>query len=288
MKVTLKKQNSYLKINPKFQKLLIRAATGISLVLLIVLTALWHPLAFFLLTVLIALGSMQEFYSILAPPMLAPQKRPALLVAVLAFLIAYLKSIGFSAEIGFILLIPAGIAVFIVEMYRKTAFPYQNIAYTLFGLAYIAGPLITLFFIGFPQEGLVYRPGLIVGFFVLMWTHDTGAYLTGITMGKTALFKRLSPKKTVEGLLGGIAIALIAGVFIAKFSVMLTTFQWLGAAVLIAVFSTLGDLAESMLKRSATIKDSGKLLPGHGGILDRFDGVFFAAPMFYLYLQIVL
>jgi phosphatidate cytidylyltransferase len=126
-----------------------------------------------------------------------------------------------------------------------------------------------------------------MGFFLLLWTADTGAYLAGRTFGKHKLFERVSPKKTWEGSVGALLLVTIVGYAISFVFDDLTATNWMVVAVLILVFSTFGDLFESLLKRNLQIKDSGSLLPGHGGVLDRFDGLFLAAPAVFFYLMLI-
>lgn len=121
-------------------------------------------------------------------------------------------------------------------------------------------------------------PELFIGFMVMLWTNDTGAYLVGRVLGRTKLLPQVSPNKTVEGLIGGIGLAMAGGWLLARAWPVLSPGQWIGCAVVVAVTSTLGDLLESAFKRNAGVKDSGTLLPGHGGILDRFDGFLLAMP----------
>ncbi len=128
---------------------------------------------------------------------------------------------------------------------------------------------------------------LFIGFMALLWTNDTGAYLVGRAIGRTPLLPRVSPKKTVEGLIGGIVLALVCGMLLALAWPVLTTGQWLLCATAVALVSTLGDLLESALKRHAGVKDSGKILPGHGGILDRFDGFLLAIPAMTLLVHMI-
>src|SRR5690606_3819133 len=133
-----------------------------------------------------------------------------------------------------------------------------------------------------------YNHRLPLGFMLILWGNDTGAYLVGKFLGKRRLFERISPKKTWEGLIGGILFALITSLILASVFAVLSSWQWVGMAVLISIFGTFGDLVESMLKRSQQVKDSGTLLPGHGGLLDRFDGLLLAAPMVFALLKILL
>lgn len=132
-----------------------------------------------------------------------------------------------------------------------------------------------------------YEPLVLLGAFILIWTNDTFAFLVGKNFGKQKLFEKISPKKTIEGFLGGLFFACLASYFITTFTETLTFNHWLILAIIISVFGTLGDLIESKFKRQANVKDSGIIMPGHGGLLDRLDSIIFAAPFIYLYLEII-
>jgi len=178
---------------------------------------------------------------------------------------------------------------FIIELFRKNDTPFVNVAYTLLGVLYIVLPFAMLFHLGFYTNNSFsehYSYQIILGIFILLWTNDTGAYLSGRFFGKHKLFERISPKKTWEGAIGGGILALIVAYVISIYFTNLTLTDWIITGALIVVFGDLGDLIESMLKRSFGIKDSGKLLPGHGGILDRFDALLLAVPFVYSYLQL--
>ena len=133
----------------------------------------------------------------------------------------------------------------------------------------------------------VKAPEKFVGFMLLLWTNDTGAYLVGRAIGRTKLMPKVSPKKTVEGLLGGIALTMLVGWLLARNWTVLSLHQWLACAAVVAVMATLGDLMESAFKRARGAKDSGTVLPGHGGILDRFDGFVLAAPGMWLTIHLL-
>lgn len=150
---------------------------------------------------------------------------------------------------------------------------------------YLSSGFIFLSLIGnFNHE---FTPGFILASFVLVWINDTFAYLIGKNFGKQKLFESVSPKKTVEGFLGGLFFACIASYIIHLFNQDLSSTNWLFLAIIISVFGTLGDLIESKFKRQAKVKDSGVLMPGHGGLLDRLDSIIFAAPFIYLFLRFV-
>ena len=164
---------------------------------------------------------------------------------------------------------------------KKLYYTYQKF---ITGLFYIGGGCIFLTMI--PYKDNEFAKFLIMGIFVLIWINDSFAYLVGRTIGRTKLFPRVSPKKTVEGAVGGLVFTLIGTYILAKHEPVLNPQQWLILAVVIVGFGTLGDLIESKLKREAGVKDSGAILPGHGGLLDRLDSLIFAAPFAYLTLYI--
>jgi phosphatidate cytidylyltransferase len=152
----------------------------------------------------------------------------------------------------------------------------------LFNFGYILFPFI--FLIKMPFINDTYTPYAVIGVFILIWINDTFAYLVGKNFGKHKLFESVSPKKTIEGFIGGIFFTIIFAIIL-SFSFKFFTFEnWIIIAIIVSVFGTLGDLLESKLKRIAKIKDSGKIMPGHGGLLDRLDSIIFAAPFIYLYL----
>jgi phosphatidate cytidylyltransferase len=162
----------------------------------------------------------------------------------------------------------------------------------LYLLGYITLPFVFIVKISFGTND--YNPKIILGLFILIWTNDTFAYLVGKSMGKHKLFERVSPKKTIEGFLGGAVFAAFAGFLISKLYIQPTPefsnksiLIWTIIAVIVSIFGTIGDLIESKFKRIAGVKDSGSIMPGHGGILDRLDSVIFVAPIIFLFYQIL-
>lgn len=179
--------------------------------------------------------------------------------------------------------------LFIYELYRKKENPIHNLAFSVLGQLLVALPFALLNLIAIP--GQIHW---VFALFVLIWLSDTGAYLVGCTLGKHKLFERISPKKSWEGFIGG-CIFTIGGSMLLwhlfstvwPIATQTTWWQWLVFAIIIIIFGTYGDLSESLLKRSANIKDSGNILPGHGGILDRFDSLIMCIPVIYIYLEII-
>jgi phosphatidate cytidylyltransferase len=162
----------------------------------------------------------------------------------------------------------------------------------LFLLGYIILPFVFITKISFGIYD--YNPKIIIGLFILIWTNDTFAYIVGKSMGRTKLFEKISPKKTIEGFLGGIVFAIFAGYLISKYYIKAnpefsdrSILIWTSIAVIVGIAGTIGDLIESKFKRIAGVKDSGNIMPGHGGILDRLDSVIFVAPIIFLFYQIL-
>lgn len=144
------------------------------------------------------------------------------------------------------------------------------------------------FLIALPFVDGVYIPYLVIYIMIMIWTNDSFAYLVGKNFGKRKLFERVSPKKTIEGFIGGFIFSLIAAAIISKYDTHFSMGNWMVIAAIVSIFGTLGDLVESKFKRQANVKDSGTIMPGHGGLLDRLDSLFFAAPFVYLYIHYLL
>lgn len=171
----------------------------------------------------------------------------------------------------------------ILELWRKKEQPLVNIAISLFGFIYVCVPFIIAITINVDDINDFPR---LVGMFVLIWTNDTFAFLSGKFFGKTKLFERISPKKTWEGTIGGSIFTLLMALALSLLFDQEHLVFWIVSALLLIPTAILGDLLESLFKRSLNIKDSGNIMPGHGGILDRFDAALFALPFFFMWLVI--
>lgn len=271
------------------KNLLLRIVTGLLYIGAIFLALYSVPFVFYSIFLIIMLFALNEFYLILRIKRIQSQVLLANIIAVVMFSLSYFKNhLGFQIDYAPIL-IPLFLFIYIVELYKGLKQPIHNIAFTILGLVYIAVPFSFLPHIAFLDlTDLSIKSNLVFSMFIFIWANDTFAYIWGITLGKHLLFPRISPKKTIEGFVGGLLSTLGIAVFISKYiSQDLSLNAWLGAAVVIVIAATFGDLTESMLKRYLNIKDSGKMLPGHGGFLDRFDSVIFSIPAFFTYLQII-
>lgn len=175
--------------------------------------------------------------------------------------------------------------MFVYELFANSRTPFENVAMMVTGLIYIGAPFAMLDIIAYHSGSFDWR--IVLGVLLLTWLSDTGAYLAGSKFGKHKLFPRISPNKTWEGFIGGAILVLISSQVLAELFPVLRHRDWLVIGIIVAIFGSLGDLVESMLKRSLSVKDSGNLLPGHGGLLDRFDAFIFLLPFVAAYLIFV-
>ncbi len=246
---------------------------------------LWNDLSLATILLLVALLGTWEFLKTFRNAGIAIQTLPCFLLA----LVAYILPTGILFELWTIewllLLLPAFLLVPITELFRNKKEPFSNIGLTLLPSIYLALPASLANHID-PLAGDPDHNYVTLGVFILIWSHDTGAYVSGKLLGKHKLLERISPGKTWEGSIGGTLLCLGAGYMLSTYTPLLALHEWAIMALLIAIFGTFGDLTISLLKRGFGLKDSGKLLPGHGGILDRFDAFLFAVPMVVFYLAL--
>lgn len=239
---------------------------------------------YFLLFLGLTLLGISEFYTLVSVQGMRPNKPLGLILGGVFVSCMFLVQKGVMPGELLYLTVPLLFLVFILEMYRKKPQPFTNIAFTVIGAVYVAGPFGLLHLLGYLNGEYSWQP--ILGLMLLIWASDTGAYIFGKNFGRHKLFERISPGKTWEGWAGGTLLAVLVGYGLSFLLIDLELYQWLGMAVLVAVFGVLGDLSESMLKRSLGVKDSGTLLPGHGGLLDRFDSLLMAIPFIVAFLEI--
>ena len=185
------------------------------------------------------------------------------------------------------LLVGISFSVFaILDLFRnKMQISHRAIVKTFHLVGYIHLPFLMLSRI--PFQGTTYTPEIIIGVLILIWTNDTFAYICGKWLGRHKLYEKISPKKTIEGFAGGVLFAIIASFLLAHYFDVFSRPVWMITAIITSCMGTIGDLVESKYKRQAQVKDSGSIMPGHGGILDRLDSVIFAAPYLFLMYQIL-
>ncbi|MCX6352768.1 MAG: phosphatidate cytidylyltransferase [Bacteroidetes bacterium] len=216
----------------------------------------------------------------------APHKFLTYLASTLVFVVvgfkAFLTTLPEGITIG---LFPLILLFLVMELFRKGEKPFQRAATGMLAVIYISLPLAIMLHLG--MANVEYDPTIITASLILIWSNDTFAYLVGRSIGKTPFFPAVSPNKTWEGSIGGAVCAIGVAFLLSRYWSCFTLIEWLGLAVIFVVFSSLGDLVESRMKRSFDVKDSGNLMPGHGGILDRFDAMLFSVPFAYAFLQLI-
>lgn len=261
-----------------------RALTALVFVVVLIGCIAYNHYTFSLLFLFFTLVGLWEFYSISSLGDNLPQKLYGVFLGLSLFVLSTLKSMGIIPFSYFIMLIPLLYLIFVLELFRKNKNPFRNVAFTFLGVIYVAIPFSLLNFVSTSSLLGNYEPRILIGILLILWGSDTGAYLVGSKFGKRKLFERISPKKSWEGFLGGALLSSIAAVVDSRLFPVLELHQWLVISFIVVIMGTLGDLVESLFKRSKNIKDSGTLLPGHGGILDRFDSLLLATPYIFAYL----
>ncbi len=271
------------------KNLITRAITGAIFLVIVIGSILTGPNAFTILCLLFTIIGLNEYTKF--KPELFGQRFSTILFIVSGIFIFFtttLPTLGilpFTISIwGYAIIIVC--LIYSVLIQKKSPFAYFS--EFLLGIVYVAIPFKILASFHFLNELQIEDNELLIGFFIILWCNDVFAYLVGSAIGKTKLAVKISPKKTWEGTIGGIILSILSAFLISKYFFSLDVVNWLVLGLLISIFATLGDLLESKFKRQAGIKDSGNILPGHGGVLDRFDGMILAAPVVYIYLSIVL
>jgi phosphatidate cytidylyltransferase len=252
---------------------------------LIFITGIWlNEWSFGVLFLGLTILGMLEFYKLVSSKGYYPNHNLGVLMGGGLFILIFLIQKELIQSQLLFLLPPVLMLTLVAELFRKKEKPFINIALTYLGVLYVAAPFAMLNLVGFFNGA--YSGYLILGIVLLIWTADTGAYFSGKTLGRTKLFERISPGKTWEGWIGGTLFSGGMAYVLSLFLPNLDLGHWLGVAAIISVFGVLGDLSESMLKRSLGVKDSGRVLPGHGGILDRFDSLLMVVPFVVAFLKI--
>lgn len=262
-----------------------RAVTGFFFVIVMLASLLSGAYIFTGFYIILSLLCLSEFYTLVKRNITSINSLIGYLISLTLFsLIAARYFYDIEAK-WFLILIPLCSTLFMRELYKQSKNPFADIAYTFLGIIYTVLPFVAYFGIAFISGE--YNFHLALGFFLLLWTSDTGAYLFGVRYGKSTLFERHSPKKSWEGLLGGILTSALTAYILSLYYTEYALVHWMVMSLIISCFGTMADLVESMFKRSINVKDSGNLLPGHGGVLDRFDGLLIAAPLVFVYLYLI-
>lgn len=267
------------------KKLLTRALSGAVYCLIIVGCILWGEIGIYILGAILSVLASIEFSKITHE--LNRKTLPVIILDIAGCLFLTYGIFGFTLIFWLAIMVMR----FVEQLYINSERPLRDLSYSMMSQIYIGVPMSILVALG-----TMLHPSFLLFVFLLIWINDTGAYLVGSMIGKHKLFERISPKKTWEGFLGGVAFSLIAATLFYYFSQGFFYFKalpdtlgiWLGAAAIISIFGTWGDLVESMLKRTLHIKDSGNIIPGHGGILDRIDSLLLALPALAVYVAIII
>lgn len=278
----------------KQSNLIVRTVTGVLFVAVMVAGMAFRPEALILLFALITGLTTWEYCGIVNQREDISVNRFITTAAAVYLNLAFAGFCGgITPSAVFIPYLLTIVYLLVAELYLKQPNPVNNWAYTMLSQLYIALPLSTIYalaFIASPDGATRFESLIPLSVFVFLWVNDTGAYCAGSLLGRHKLFPRVSPGKTWEGSVGGGVFVLIAAAVIGHLANqgdtphLLSIPQWMGLGLVVTVFGTWGDLVESLLKRTWGIKDSGKLLPGHGGMLDRFDSSLLAIPAAVIYL----
>jgi phosphatidate cytidylyltransferase len=261
-----------------------RSITGFLLVVVMISSIFSHPISALILFFLIAFFTLNEFYGLMRNFTPFANKYLHSLAGAYLVVVSFISAMSLFSKWLLLPYFTYLIFLYFSELYKKNGASILNIGCAILGHSYIALPFALIGWFGY-LHNTNYQPILLLALFIFIWMNDSGAYLIGSQIGKHSLFERISPKKSWEGFVGGLAFAVGVSQIIAHYFDVLAPIQWVGFAIVTSISATFGDLFESFFKRSIGIKDSGNILPGHGGMLDRFDAPLFAIPatMIYLY-----
>ena len=283
----------------KMKNLVVRSLSGAVLIAIFVAAILWSQWSFQALLLFIMIGCQSEFYKLCGLGGISPQKNTGLICGAAFILVNFFifNQLAVNTSISaatagsilplalyFVVMLPM---VFICELWHKSEKPIVNISATLAGVIYASLPVSLLLYIPLLLNGGVWNPWVMLAYMFIVWGNDVFAYLFGMTLGRHKMAERISPKKSWEGFFGGIAGAIIIGWCASRLTGG-STAVWCGLAAVTAVTGVAGDLVESMFKRSVGVKDSGNIMPGHGGFLDRFDALLISTPFAFVYLLLTL
>ena len=241
---------------------------------------------YFALFFVICMLSCLEFYKLLGLDGNLPLKTYGTLNSLFIYSLTFLIARGDLQSEYYLLIFLTASAIYLIKLYiKRDKRPFTNIAFTFLGIIYVGIPFALLNLATFFDNRYHYE--VVFGCLLILWSSDSGAYCAGKNFGRRKLFERVSPKKTWEGSVGGAVLALAVAYGLSTLFDIIPLWKWLCIAMIIVVGGTYGDLIESLFKRSLLIKDSGKSIPGHGGFLDRFDGLLIASPFIVAFLRLL-
>jgi phosphatidate cytidylyltransferase len=262
-----------------------RVIAAVIAVPFLIFSIYYNEWSFFGLFLLICILTQIEFYKLLRLSENAPLLIYGTFCGAMLFILTFLIETERINRISYYIISPLLTLIFFIKLYKKNdKKPFMNIAYTFLGIIYVALPFSLIVVLA--NLGEKYSWQIVLGCLLLLWASDTGAYFAGTNFGKTKLFERVSPKKSWEGSIGGFAAAMVVSFFLAKYFEDIDPWKWYIIGAIIVIAGTFGDLVESLFKRSIQIKDSGSIIPGHGGFLDRFDGLLLSVPFIIAFLKL--
>ncbi|MDD2562820.1 MAG: phosphatidate cytidylyltransferase [Salinivirgaceae bacterium] len=259
-----------------------RSLTGLLFSVTLLVTFIVSQYSMLAMVNTIAILCIIEYYNMAKHFEIKPQIASGLIIALTLINLSFFIAKRIIPLESLLLILPLLFLVFIIQLYLKHKKPIESIGFTFLPIIHVAIPLALLMGLGLLNGEYKYE--IVVGLFILIWASDTFAYLVGVSIGRTPLFARISPKKSWEGFIGGAIATFVVSQYMASYWTILTQFDWGVLAALTVATGVWGDLVESMLKRAAGIKDSGNILPGHGGVLDRFDSFLFVIPFAFTYI----
>ena len=268
------------------KEILVRSFSGLLYVSLLIICLNFEQ-ALIVLFFIFGLVCIGEFKKLIQLKSHIPYLIFIVLYAVFGYWQAVLNTdLGLNEATQILMVLSIFVELFLIkDLFSEKTIPLFASKRFILTTFYLSSAFVFLILIANYYEN--YNPNILLGSFILVWVNDSFAYIVGKNIGKQKLFEKISPKKTVEGFLGGLFFSCVASYFIATFTDTLEFTYWLILSIIISVFGTLGDLIESKFKRQANVKDSGVIMPGHGGLLDRLDSIIFAAPFIYLFLRIL-
>jgi phosphatidate cytidylyltransferase len=272
------------------RKLLVRSITGLIYIALTIVSIYAGKYAFACFFGIILAYSLFEFYRLCKNGGYKPYYILGIATTLFMFVAVFLYENQIVSQLIFFGLIPLVMLMPVLALLQKDSKPVVNIAFTILGIVYVGIPFSIFNFIITPLDHtpLTRLPHILLILFVILWVADSGAYIIGSTLGRRKMIESVSPLKTWEGAIGGLVLAIAASLIMFHFFHPIGTFHAIAISILTVIAGTFGDLTESLIKRSFDVKDTGNLLPGHGGLLDRFDSMLFAAPIFYIYISLIL